>query len=293
MLIVFVHGAADDACFAEYFQSIHHWHRLTQPRDGKQIEASLSQLFPIDLLALPVYYGGIMLRLKLHTKYLIFIAFCVIHTSLLFGGPSDGLIIEHGPRSMKQITLTFDACPTSLPDEYDAQVIAVLLRENVPATLFLSGRWVEKNPEKVKLLASHPQFELANHAFWHPHLLEKDDERILRELKRTQAIINKLTGKAPKYFRAPFGEVDDRLALLVQRQGLTTIQFDIASGDPDPGLSAARIARTVLRDAKNGSIIVFHMNRHGLHTAEALPEIISGLRKKGFTLVTVGELLKN
>jgi len=43
--------------------------------------------------------------------------------------------------------------------------------------------------------------------------------------------------------------------------------------------------------AKSGSIIVMHINRRGWHTAEALPEIISRLRKRGFTFVTVGELL--
>jgi peptidoglycan/xylan/chitin deacetylase (PgdA/CDA1 family) len=150
---------------------------------------------------------------------------------------------------------------------------------------------VEKNPEKVKFLAAQPQFEIANHAFWHPHLLEKDDDRILRELKRTQAIIKKMTGRTPHYFRPPYGEVDERVAAIAQNAGLTTIQYDIASGDPDAGLSPQRIIRSILRDAKSGSIIVFHMNRKGVHTAEVLPDIIDGLRKKGFTLVTVGELL--
>ena len=204
----------------------------------------------------------------------------------------EDLIIGHGKRDSQMIALTFDACPTTLPDEYDEKVIEILLREKTPATLFLSGRWVEKNPEKVKHLAGQPQFEIANHAFWHPHLLEKDDERIFRELKRTQAIIKKLTGNTPRYFRPPYGEVDDRVATIAKTAGLTTIQYDIASGDPDAGLSPQRIVRSVLRDAKGGSIIVFHMNRKGVHTAEILPDIIAGLRKKGFTLVTVGELLK-
>ena len=205
---------------------------------------------------------------------------------------NDGLIIEHGRRDSREIAITFDACPTTLPDEYDEKVIEVLLREKTPATLFLSGRWVEKNLETVKFLAAQPQFEIANHAFWHPHLLEKDDERILRELKRTQAIIKKTTGRTPRYFRPPYGEVDERVAAIARKAGLVTIQYDIASGDPDPGLSARRIVRGIVRDAKGGSIIVFHMNRKGVHTAEVLPEIIDGLREKGFTLVTVGELLK-
>jgi peptidoglycan/xylan/chitin deacetylase (PgdA/CDA1 family) len=156
----------------------------------------------------------------------------------------------------------------------------------------MSGRWVEKNPEKTKFLASQPQFEIAAHSYYHPHMVEKDNERVLRELKRTQAMIKKVTGKTPRYFRPPFGEVDERVAKLAAETGLVTIQYDIASGDADPNLSPQKIARSILRDASGGSIIVFHMNRNGVHTAEVLPEIVSGLRQKGFTLVTVGELFK-
>jgi peptidoglycan/xylan/chitin deacetylase (PgdA/CDA1 family) len=86
--------------------------------------------------------------------------------------------------------------------------------------------------------------------------------------------------------------VDERLAKLASQAGLVTVQYDIASGDPDPGLSAKRIARAVVNDARGGSIVVFHMNENGLRTAEALPEIIKGLREKGFELATVGEMLK-
>jgi peptidoglycan/xylan/chitin deacetylase (PgdA/CDA1 family) len=233
-----------------------------------------------------------MLQLRLHTKFSGFVlgSFIVL-LSLSSQSIADDLIIEHGRRDSREIASTFDACPTTLTDEYDEKVIDVLLRERMPATLFLSGRWVEKNPEKVKFLAAQPQFEIANHAFWHPHLLEKDDDRILRELKRTQAIIKKMTGMTPHYFRPPYGEVDGRVAAIAQKTGLATIQYDIASGDPDAGLSPQRIIKSILRDAKSGSIIVFHMNKKGVHTAEVLPDIINGLRKKGFTLVTVGELL--
>jgi peptidoglycan-N-acetylglucosamine deacetylase len=203
------------------------------------------------------------------------------------------LIIEHGPRNSKLVALTFDACPTGRADEYDERVVEVLLHANVPATLFMSGRWVEKNPDKAKFLANHPQFEIAAHSYYHPHLLGKDNNRVIREMKRTQSIIKKVTGKTPKYFRPPFGEVDERVATIAKEAGLTTIQYDIASGDPDPRLSPQRIVRVVVHDAKGGSIIVFHMNRNGVHTAEILPEVIQRLRQKGFVLVTVGDMLKD
>ena len=45
--------------------------------------------------------------------------------------------------------------------------------------------------------------------------------------------------------------------------------------------------------ARSGSIIVMHINRRGWHTAEALPDIISIMHKRGFTFVKVGELLRD
>ena len=230
--------------------------------------------------------------LKSLDRICIFILVGLFVTSFCAAETPGNLIIEHGPRNSKLVALTFDACPTSHADEYDEGVILALLNANAPATLFMSGRWVEKNPEKAKFLADHPLFEIAAHSYYHPHLLGKDDNRVIREMKRTQAIIKKVTGKTPTYFRPPYGEVDERIATIAKTAGLTTIQYDIASGDPDPGLSPQRIVRVVVHDAQGGSIIVFHMNRNGVHTAEILPEIIKKLRQKGFLLVTVGDMLK-
>jgi len=227
-------------------------------------------------------------------RALLLIASCFLFlTQPIASAAGASLIIEHGPRHGQQIALTFDACPTSLPDEYDEDVVKVLLREHVAATIFMSGKWVEKNQDKARFLAAQPQFEIAAHTYLHPHLPVQDDARVLREMKRTQAIIKKVTDRVPRYYRPPYGEVDERVAALAKTAGLVTVQYDIASGDPDPGLSVRKIVRGVLENAQGGSIVVFHMNRKGRHTAEALPEVISGLRKKGFTLVTVGEMLKD
>jgi peptidoglycan/xylan/chitin deacetylase (PgdA/CDA1 family) len=216
----------------------------------------------------------------------------LLASSFSFAQSIQSPIIEHGSRTSNKIALTFDACPTSRPDEYDERVVEVLLREKVPATLFVSGRWVEKNQGKARFLALQRQFEIAAHSFHHPHMTLQTDDRDIREFARTQAVIRKVTGITPKYFRPPYGEVDERVARLAANAGLITIQYDISSGDPDGGLPPQRIVRSILNQAQGGSIIVFHMNKNGVHTAEILPEIISGLRNKGFALVTVGELLQ-
>jgi len=81
--------------------------------------------------------------------------------------------------------------------------------------------------------------------------------------------------------------------LLTKSLGLTTVHWDVISGDAgqrDPGV----IMRTVLTEARDGSIVVMHS--HGGEapaTALALPAIFAGLKAKGFTLVTVEHLLSH
>jgi peptidoglycan-N-acetylglucosamine deacetylase len=205
--------------------------------------------------------------------------------------PVPPLVVLHGARDRKTVALTFDACSTRRPSHYDAQITRILVETKTPATLFLGGKWMEEEPEQTKYLASIPYFELGNHTFLHPHLLRMSDDSIRQELWWTQEVMHSLTGKQPALFRPPYGEEDDRVARIAASMGLTTIQFDLASGDPDSSISKERLIDYVSSMAKNGSIIVMHINHRGWHTAEALPEIISRLRKRGFTFVTVGELL--
>lgn len=200
-------------------------------------------------------------------------------------------IIFHGPRNLKLIALTFDACSTVKPSHYDERITKILIDTKTPATLFLGGKWMEDEAEPTKYLSRFPQFELANHTFLHPHLDKLSDELIRRELRRTQEVMDSLTGKQATLFRPPYGEYDERIIRIAAEMGLTTIQFDLASGDPDPHFTKEKLIDYVTSMARNGSIIVMHINRGGWHTAEALPEIISSLRNRGFTLVTVSEML--
>jgi peptidoglycan/xylan/chitin deacetylase (PgdA/CDA1 family) len=167
-----------------------------------------------------------------------------------------------------------------------------LIAANVPATIFLGGSWAREEAAHVRELASFPLFELGNHSYTHPHMTAiKSEERIRLEIERTQAQIFELTGVQPKLFRPPYGEYDQRVVRIAAELGLTTVEYDLASGDPDAHATKERLTEWVLHKARPGSIIVMHINHRSFHTSEALPGIISGLRAKGFELVTVGRLL--
>jgi peptidoglycan/xylan/chitin deacetylase (PgdA/CDA1 family) len=206
--------------------------------------------------------------------------------------PAAPRVIQNGSRQDRRIALTFDACATRAPSGYDEGIIAALVESRTPATLFLGGKWMAEHPEATRRLAGLSQFELGNHSFLHPHLPRLPDDRVREELGWTQIVMQSLAGRPALLYRAPYVDLDERVVRLAAEMGLTAVQGDVASGDPDPRVGRDRLFNSVVGRARNGSIIIMHMNGRGHHTAEALPDIIAELRGRGFQLVTVGELIR-
>jgi peptidoglycan/xylan/chitin deacetylase (PgdA/CDA1 family) len=204
---------------------------------------------------------------------------------------AEPAVLAHGPRWEKRVALTFDACTTRGPDPYDPRITEVLERLRVPATIFVGGGWAQREPAALLELARNPLFEIGNHTFTHPHLTRLSDSQIRDELLRTQAEITALTGRTPTLFRPPYGEYDADIVHVAAECGLRTVEYDLPSGDPDAHVTRQSLVSCVLREARPGSIVVMHINHPGFPTAEALPEIVDGLRARGFELVTVGALL--
>jgi peptidoglycan-N-acetylglucosamine deacetylase len=199
-------------------------------------------------------------------------------------------VITNGSRDEKKLALTFDACPAH-DMKVDWGVIKTLIETKTPATLFLSGQWMEKFPEATKMLGNVPEFELALHSYSHPHMTRLSKEAIRDQLKKNQDILKDLTGLSALHFRPPYGEYNDLVVETAHELDIETVEYDLPSGDPTRSFKKERLVENVLEHAQNGSIIVMHMNGRGWHTAEALPEIIQKLKNRGMTFVTVSELV--
>jgi peptidoglycan/xylan/chitin deacetylase (PgdA/CDA1 family) len=224
------------------------------------------------------------------------IASAMVSAAPLSGGKTHPVpdipgVIRHGPRKTREIALTFDACSSRGRGKLDTAVAGVLLRTRTPATIFLGGKWAKDVARALRPLASDSLIEFGNHAYMHPHLVTLSDDSIRNELRRGERAVTRVIGKEPILFRAPYGEVDARVAAIAESLGLTVIQYDLASGDPDSLIPEQAIVRYVSSMARGGSIIVMHINARGWHTAEALPEIIANLRRRGYTFVTVSRLI--
>jgi peptidoglycan/xylan/chitin deacetylase (PgdA/CDA1 family) len=223
--------------------------------------------------------------------------------------PNPQTMVFHGPRDSGMVALTFDADMTHgmwrsldagrIKSSFDHRIIDTLHRTRTPATIFATGLWIKRYPKETAKLANDPLVEFGNHSYEHdaftmpcyglPGLAPK---KRTSDVRRTAAILDHdVPGHTP-YFRFPGGCHDKAAVKAVVAAGDTPIQWDVISGDAfghDPRV----ITRTVLAEAKGGSIVVMHLN--GAPTAPethaALPKIISGLRGRGLRLVTVSELL--
>jgi peptidoglycan/xylan/chitin deacetylase (PgdA/CDA1 family) len=202
----------------------------------------------------------------------------------------------------KLVALTFDLCETAGEVAgYDGGVVAALRAADAPATFFTGGHWAATHPVRFAELLGDGRFEIASHGWTHANLRITPAERLALEIAGPTAEFERAAVaracpappvRAPsRYFRFPFGACDPTSLKAVAGAGLVPVQWDVSSGDPSPGQSAAAIRGQVLAQVRPGSIVLMHANGRGWHTAEALPGLITALRARGYTLVTVGTLM--
>jgi peptidoglycan/xylan/chitin deacetylase (PgdA/CDA1 family) len=207
----------------------------------------------------------------------------------LGGGPEPP--IKYVPIDGTAIAITFDACATlGQTYTFDRAVFETLKRERVPATIFVSGRWIEGHPDVMAELAADPLIEFGDHSYDHPHMIALPRPQMEQEVDETEAALARF-GKKGVAFRPPYGEWNLEVLQMLERKRLPAVLWDVVSGDPSVNISAAGIVRNVLAKTRPGSIIVFHINGRGWKTAEAMPSVISGLRLRGFRFVPLSEML--
>lgn len=203
-------------------------------------------------------------------------------------------VISRIDTQAKVLALTFDACGGNKGDRYDEKLISYLIKEKIPATLFLNARWIDANMATFRMLAANPLFEIENHGYLHKPLSVSGKsaykikgtaniDEVVNEVYLNEQKIFKLTGRMPKYFRSGTAFYDNVAVDIVKDLGEVPVDFNII-GDAGATFSVKQIQQVCL-PAKSGSIIIFHMNQPKGSTAEGIMKIIPLLRNKGFTFV--------
>ncbi|MFC5246380.1 MULTISPECIES: polysaccharide deacetylase family protein [Streptomyces] len=187
-------------------------------------------------------------------------------------------------RKAKCVALTFDAGPSENTD----RLLDILKKEKVRASFFMLGKnHVEKRPAEVKRIDAEGH-ELANHTWSHQILTEISPDAAKREMSRLQEAVRKITGKAPRLMRPPQGRTDGSVSEISKDLGLAQVLWSVTAKDYQTNDSAL-ITKRVLEQTERDGIILLHDIYRG--TVPAVPGILKELKKRGYTVVTVSQLL--
>lgn len=183
---------------------------------------------------------------------------------------------------VKCIALTFD----DGPGPYTAKLLDMLAARHVKATFFLIGGNIRGREAVVRreLADGHA---VGDHTWSHPSLSALSDGAIRSQLARTLGEIRRATGRGTTLMRPPYGATNRQVAVVTDRMGLAQILWSVDTNDWLDRNSAIVTHRAVSW-ARPGGIILMH----DIHptTVNAVPAILAGLARRGFTFVTVPEL---
>jgi peptidoglycan/xylan/chitin deacetylase (PgdA/CDA1 family) len=193
-------------------------------------------------------------------------------------------VYSHGPHRY-EVAIGFDDGP--YPDT--PAFVRMLAANRARATFFMIGRQVTSEYRATMLAELREGDVLGDHTFTHPDLTQSREVR--SQLQRTISVIRAQTGYTPCVFRPPYGDVDASVAQTARSLGLATVTWDVDPSDyTQPGVGA--IEQRVLAEVQPGSIIISHDGGGPRgQTLAAYPKIIAALRRRGYGIVTIPQLL--
>lgn len=196
-----------------------------------------------------------------------------------------------GDTSTKELYITFD---NGYENGYTGKVLDVLKAKQVHAAFFVTGHFVEDQPELIKRMVNEGHL-IGNHSWSHPDMSQISGERIRGELDKVKEKVAKLTGQKEMYFmRPPRGIFSNRLLAASRELGYTNVFWSIAYKDWDikdqKGWNNAY--EKVMSQLHSGAVILLHSVSKD--NAEALGKIIDDAREQGYEFKSLDKLtIKN
>src|SRR6478609_10749865 len=131
------------------------------------------------------------------------------------------------PPGTKQIALTYDDGPN---DPHTLRLLEVLAKDNVKATFFLIGRYVQQRPDIVREMVKAGHI-VGNHTFSHPNLIFASENQTRAQLQECQQAITQAIGQLSPLFRPPFGGRRPGTLRIARSLGLVPVMWNVSSED--------------------------------------------------------------
>jgi peptidoglycan/xylan/chitin deacetylase (PgdA/CDA1 family) len=189
------------------------------------------------------------------------------------------------------VALTFDGGGNA---DGAPRILAVLRRENVPATFFLTGHFVRTYPAIARAIGR--RFVVGNHTVNHVELPRLSSAGVTREIVDAARMIRHATGRdTHPLFRFPYGSRDSRTLAICHRLGYVSVRWTVDTwGWMGASVQTpAGAERRVLDQLVSGEIVLMHLGSArdgGTVDTKALPGIIRAVRARGYRFVTLRDV---
>lgn len=199
----------------------------------------------------------------------------------LFGGLTNRVDTER-----RVVALTFDDGPT-------CGDVDPILRSlgGTPATFLVVGTDIDACPGGAERLV-RAGAELGNHTWSHRRMIGVTPQTVADEIEPTDQRIRAAGYQGEISVRQPYGKKLLVLPWWLRDHDRHTVMWDVAvetyDGNPE---DTATITRQTIEQARPGSIILLHPWNGRATTQRAIRPIIDGLEQRGYTFVTVSQLL--
>ena len=208
-----------------------------------------------------------------------------------------GVLLNQSINAQKYAALTFDDAPDS---SYTEILLDILKKENVKATFFILGYKAKKYPEIIKRINDEGHL-IGNHSTAHKNFTEyKDSLSLMHDVLYVDSVLFATIGKKTHYVRPPYGALRDEQKKILESHNYEIAMWTLSTKDWDVfNITKTDIIDTIKKHHHNNAIILLHskdvsgkIKDYPLrnNTIEALPEIISFLKKNDYELVTLDKI---
>ncbi len=198
-------------------------------------------------------------------------------------------VVSTGGAKHREIALTFDDGPgPSTP-----ALLRYLEAHAVPATFFLLGQSIAQRPDLVRR-ELEAGFTLGTHAESHGRLASRPPADQQREILTAADRITDVSRHAVRLFRPPFGSHDERTLRVLRAERMLMVLWSVDPGDYTAGRRTRQIVNAALEAARPGAIVLLHDGPGARpKTLAAVRMLVPALRRRGYRLVSVPELLRD
>ncbi|NTE85724.1 polysaccharide deacetylase family protein [Agrobacterium rubi] len=223
-------------------------------------------------------------------KTLAFAALLAASASPVFAG--NGLVeptlkMQPGEAHATRVAITLDACM----GKTDFRILDTLVNEKIPATIFVTARWLKHNPEALAIMMAHPDlFELENHGENHIPAVDKpvaiygiaaagSTAAVEQEVEGGSLAVSAATGHQPHWFRGATAKYTNSSMATINQMGERVAGFSI-NGDGGSLLGAGTTAKHIA-SAKDGDVIISHINQPTHEAGEGVVRGLLALKARG------------